>query len=454
MVSDSIFMATEATLVAARYQMAFSLGFHIILACFGMAFPLITFIAHRKGWRNNDIDGLRLARRWAKVMAVLFAVGAVSGTILSFEMGALWPGLMGPYGDVIGIMFALEGVAFFLEAIFIAIYLYGWKRLPVRLHSYTLLPMALSGVAGSFFIVSANAWMNSPSGFDVAADGSIINVDPWAAMFNDATFVMWSHMFFAAYMVTGFTIASVYAVRWLRGDRTRLARLGFLIPFSVAAIAAPLQIFIGDMATSRLVDAQPSKFAAAEMIPETRSNAPLTLGGVYVDGEVRFAVEIPGLTSFLVDRDTNAVVPGFDVVEAEDLPPVNLVHWSFQIMVAMGFFMLAMAIWFAWSWIRRKAAPQQRLFWYGAAVSGAAAIVALELGWVVTEVGRQPWIVWNQVRTTDAVSESTGIVASAIAITAVYIVLAVITVTVIRIISSRMQAGEDVPTPYGPQVDP
>jgi cytochrome d ubiquinol oxidase subunit I len=450
MIEATFFLASATNLMAARYQMAISLGFHIILACFGIGFPLIAFIAHRRGWMKGDTDAMRLARRWAKVMAVLFAVGAVSGTILSFEMGALWPGLMGPYGDVIGIMFALEGIAFFIEAIFIAIYLYGWTRLPARIHMWILLPIALAGIAGSFFIVSVNAWMNAPSGFDIAADGSITNVNPWAAMFNDAVWVQWAHMLFAAYMVSGFTIASVYAWRWMRGDRTRIVRIGFLIPFTVAAIASPLQILIGDIATQRLIDAQPSKFAAMELLPETTTNAPLTLGGVYVDGEVWYAIEVPGLASFLAERDVNAEVPGLNAVDEADLPPVNIVHWSFQIMVAIGIALLALSAWYAWAWWRRRAPPEHRLFWWAAVAAGAGPILAMELGWITTEVGRQPWIVWQQVRTAEAVSASTGIVASAIAISLVYVGLTIITITVLRIIGLRMRLDENVPTPYGP----
>lgn len=445
-----MYFATEAGLAAARYQMAISLGFHIILACFGVGFPLVAFIAHRRGLIHRDLDALHLAKRWSKVMAVLFAVGAVSGTILSFEMGALWPGLMGPFGDVVGLMFALEGVAFFVEAIFIAIYLYGWNRLPAKLHLWTLLPITLSGIAGSFFIVSVNGWMNAPSGFSVAPDGSIVDVNPWAAMFNDAVLVQWTHMLFAAYMVSGFTIASVYSYRWLKGDRTRINRLGFVIAFSVAAVAAPIQVFIGDIATRRLIDAQPSKFVAMELIPESTTGAPLTVGGILVDGEVVGAIEIPRLGSLLATRDFNGPVPGLDLIDANDLPPVNVVHWSFQIMVAIGTILLALSAWYGWALLRKKAPPTARLFWLGATGAGVAAIVAMESGWITTEVGRQPWIVWQQVRTADAVSASTGIVASAITISAVYVVLAIFTIVVLRIIGRRTRAGENVSTPYGP----
>ncbi|MCL1593967.1 MAG: cytochrome ubiquinol oxidase subunit I [Actinomycetia bacterium] len=440
----------EANLYAARYQMAISLGFHIILASFGVAYPFLTFLAHRLGYAKGDVAALRLAKRWSKAMAVLFAVGAVSGTILSFEMGMLWPGLMGPYGDVIGLPFALEGVSFFIEAIFIAIYLYGWKRLPAKLHMLTLLPMTIAGLTGSFFILAVNAWMNGPEGFSIAADGSIVDVDPWAAMFNSGVVVQWLHMLLAAYMMTGFLVASVYAIKWIKGDRSRITRLGFIIPFSVAAIAAPLQVVVGDVAARRLIDRQPVKFAAMELIPETRSNAPLTIGGLLIDGEVRWAIEVPGLASLLGTRDMDGEVPGLDVVGEADLPPVNVVHIAFQIMVAIGTGLVALAGWFGWSWLRRRGPPEARLFWYGAASAGVLALVALEAGWIVTEVGRQPWIVWEIVRTRDAVSESTGIIASAIAISLLYVVLGVITIAVLRVMSRRMEAGEDVETPYGP----
>lgn len=442
--------AAEANLYAARYQMAISLGFHIILASFGVAFPLLTFIAHQRGYVHKDLAALRLAKRWSKAMAVLFAVGAVSGTILSFEMGMLWPGLMGPYGDVIGLPFALEGVAFFVEAIFIAIYLYGWKRLPAKLHMFTLLPMTLSGLAGSFFILSVNAWMNGPEGFSIAPDGSIVDVNPWAAMFNSGVVVQWLHMLLAAYMVTGFLIASVYAVKWLKGDRSRLTYLGFVIPFAVAAIAAPIQVIVGDVAARRLIDRQPAKFAAMELIPNTRTNAPLTIGGFLIDGEVRFAIEVPGLASLLGTRDIDGEVPGLDGIPVGDVPPVNVVHWAFQVMVAIGTGLVVLAGWFGWSWLRTRGPPKSRLFWYGAASSGVLAVIALESGWIVTEVGRQPWVVWQTLRTRDAVSESTGIVASAIAISLLYVVLGVVTLFMLRVISRRMEAGEDVEAPYGP----
>jgi cytochrome d ubiquinol oxidase subunit I len=445
--------ASDLDLLAARNQMVVSLGFHIIFAALGVGFPLITLIAHRYGLRKGDADALRLAKRWSKTMAVLFAVGAVSGTVLSFEMGILWPGLMGPFGDVIGLPFTLEGVSFFTEAIFIAIYLYGWKGMPAKWHYRSLYPIVVAGITGSFFIVSVNGWMNSPAGFDLAASGAVVNVDPLAAMFNTAVTVQWIHMLFAAYMVSGFLVAGVYAWAWLRGQRSHMVRLGFVIAFSVAAIAAPLQVVVGDIATRRLIDVQPAKFAAMEMLPETQTNAPLTLGGALVDGEVVGAIEVPGVASFLGDRSFDAEVPGLDAVPVDERPSdraVNIVHWSFQLMVAIGTGLLALAAWFAWVRWRRRRLPSSRWFWRAAVVAGLAAVLAMELGWVTTEVGRQPWVVQGFLRTADAVTEATGVIWSLLAVTALYLVLGTITVLVLRRIADEFRSGEEVATPYGP----
>jgi len=445
--------ASDLDLLAARDQMAVSLGFHIVFAALGVGFPLITLIAHRYGLRKGDVDALLLAKRWSKTMAVLFAVGAVSGTVLSFEMGILWPGLMGPFGDVIGLPFTLEGVSFFTEAIFIAIYLYGWKGMPAKWHYRALYPIVIAGITGSFFIVSVNAWMNSPSGFDLAATGAPVNADPLAAMFNSAVTVQWIHMLFAAYMVSGFLVAGVYAWAWLRGRRQHMVRLGFVIAFSLAAVAAPLQVAVGDIATRRLIDAQPAKFAAMELLPETQTNAPLTVGGFLVDGEVVGAIEVPGIASFLGDRSFDAEVPGLDSVPVDERPSdraVNIVHWSFQVMVAIGTGLLVLAAWFAWVRWRKGRLPASPWFWRAAAGSGLAAIAAMELGWVTTEVGRQPWVVQGILRTADSVTEATGLVWSLLTVTALYLVLGAITVLVLRRIADQFRSGEEVATPYGP----
>ena len=273
-----------ANLLAARSQMAFTLGFHIVLACLGVGLPTMVLIANAIGLRRGDPAALLLARRWSTVMAVTFAVGAVTGTVLSFEMGLLWPVLMGRFGGAFGIPFAVEGLFFFLEAIFIAIYIYGWRRLSPRAHLLSGIPVAIAGIGGTFSVVAANGWMNQPAGFVLGPDGRVAAVTPLEVIFNRATVYEVPHMLLAAYMVTGFLLASVYAVGLLRGHTDRYVRLGFLIPFVVAAVAAPLQVAVGDVAARAVLEDQPAKFAAMELIDVGGPNQPETIGGILVDG--------------------------------------------------------------------------------------------------------------------------------------------------------------------------
>ncbi|NRQ40798.1 cytochrome ubiquinol oxidase subunit I [Nonomuraea sp. NN258] len=437
-------VAPAADLMAARAQMALSLGWHIILACFGVGMPAITLLAEWRGLRTGDPAYRLLARRWGRAMGVLFAVGAVSGTILSFEMGLLWPGLMGVYGEVIGLPFSLEGIAFFIEAIFLGVYLYAWDRLPPRAHLLTGVPIVLAGVSSAFFVVAANAWMQQPTGFR-AEHGEIVAVDPWAAMFNPATPPQTVHMILAAFMVAGYGIASVYAVSMLRGRRDRYHRLGLLLPLTVAAIVTPVQIGVGDWAAHFVADNQPVKLAAMEGVFETGRGVPLHLGGVAVDGELRYALEIPYGLSLLAHWDPNAEIAGLNGVPPADRPPVNVVHWAFQIMVGLGMALLALAAWYAVTWWRRRDLPRSPWFLRAAAASGVAAALALEAGWVVTEVGRQPWIVYRVLRTADSVNPAPGLVYGFVLVSAVYVVLTVATVYVLR----RMT--RDRPVPLAPQ---
>ena len=448
---------SASQLMAARDQMALSLGFHIVLSCFGVAFPTLIYIVHRRGIRG-DADALVLAKRWSKVAAVLFAVGAVSGTVLSFEMGLLWPGLMSRFGDVIGLPFALEGIAFFVEAIFMGIYLYGWGRLSPRTHLRTLIPMMVSGVVGTFCVVAVNAWMNSPSGFRAVGSGAALTVtavQPWTAMFNNAVWLQFLHMFIAAYMVTGFVAAAVYASGMRKGRRDRVHRLGFTVAFAVATIAAIAQPLVGHVAGMRLAEHQPTKLAAMELAATTEHNAPLILGGVLIDGKVYGAIEIPGLSSLLSRGWFNRDVPGLDIVPTADQPPANVVHNSFQIMVAIGTALVLFSVWFWWRRRRGHDSFDSRWFLRLAVVAGPAAVLALESGWTTTEVGRQPWIVYGVLRVKDAVTPNGGIWISFSVILIVYAGLATITYRVIRSMSRRWRDnGEiDLPTPYGPPAE-
>jgi cytochrome d ubiquinol oxidase subunit I len=435
--------ASAADLLTARTQMAVSLGWHIIVACLGVGFPLLVLLAEWRGMRTGDPAWRLLARRWARTLGVLFAVGAVSGTILSFELGILWPGMMGTFGEVIGLPFAIEGIWFFTEAIFLGIYLYAWDRLPPRTHLLCGIPIVIAGVGGAFFVVAANAWMNQPRGFDLV-DGKVTNVDPWAAMFNPATPPQTTHMILAAFLVTGYGVASVYAVALLRGRRDRYHRLGFLLPFTFAALLTPVQIGVGDWAAHFVADNQPVKLAAMEGVFQTERGAPLHLGGIEVDGELRYAVEIPYGLSLLAHWDPDAEIKGLNEVPPDRRPPVNVVHLSFQTMVGTGSALLGLAGWFALAWWRRRDLPRSPWFLRAASLSGVAAVVALEAGWVTTEVGRQPWIVYGVMRTSDAVTSASGLRFGFYALLVVYTLMTIATVYVLRRLA-RM------PLPVAPQ---
>jgi len=446
-------LAESSQLLPARNQMALTLGFHIVLACMGVAFPAITLIANYRGIKKGDPEALELARRWSKAMAVLFAVGAVTGTVLSFEMGLLWPRFMERFGDVFGFLFAIEGIFFFLEAIFIAIYIYGWNRLSPWAHFWTGVPLVVCGLGGAASVVAVNSWMNEPAGFTLAADGSVADVRPWEVMFNPATAYEVPHMILAAYMVAGFMVASVYAVGMLRGRRDRLHKLGFLIPFTVAAIATPIQLFVGDTAARAIAKDQPVKFASMEYVEKTGTHQPEYLGGVYVDGEVRGAIKIPDLDSFLVDFSADTNVIGWESVPADERPPSpTLLHLAFDTMVGIGSALMLLAVWFAVVWWRRRDLPRTDWFLRAAALGGVATIVALECGWIVTEVGRQPWIVHEVMRTEDAVTTADGIWFSLAAVVVLYTLIGIGAVLALRALSRRWreQGVEAVDVPYGP----
>lgn len=441
--------------VPARSQMGSSLGFHIILACFGVAFAAVTMTAEWIGIRRGDAAALLLARRWSKVMAVLVAVGAVSGTVLSYEMGLLWPGLMGRFGAAIGVPFSLEGIFFFLEAIFVGVYLYGWQRLPPWVHWWSGMPIVVAGVLGALSVVAANSWMNTPAGYTLR-NGKLTSVDPVSVFFNASTPYQTAHMVLAAYMVTGFLVAGVYAVGLLRGRRDRYHRLGFAIPFTLAGIAAPLQVMMGDIIARFIAREQPVKFAAMEYVSRTAREVPEWVGGVLINGHVYLGAAIPAFDSILVGFSPHTRVIGWDTVPATRRPPlVSLIHLSFDLMVGIGLFLFALAAWQGWWWWFHRRLLLSAWFLVPAAFGGVAAVAAMEAGWVVTEVGRQPWIVYRVLLVNNAVTPAGGVSVTLVVILVLYAILTLVSIGVPMIMSRRWRRGtpaeEDAEqVPYGP----
>ena len=396
-------------LLEAREMQALSLGVHIPLVCFGIAFPAMVLFVEARYRQTGDPVLKALAMRWSKVMLILFAIGVVTGTILSFELGLLWPHFMEQWGEVFGFAFALEGLAFFSEAIFIVIYVYGWDRLSDRAHFWSGIPVVVSGVAGSTFVIAVNGWMNNPQGFDLDARGEVTDVRPFEALFNPNLWHEEIHMYLAGMIVASSLVAGVYAAAWLKGRRDRYHRIGLAVPLAVLALAAPAQIVVGDWAARTVAEEQPAKLAAMEGLDETTDGAGLTLGGLYVDGEVYGGVTVPNLLSLLAFHDPDATVEGLEALPADDRPPVGFVRNSFQVMVGIGTLLALLGLWFLWARWRRGALPSSPWFYRAVVVAGPASLVALIAGWIVTEVGRQPWIVYGLMRTEDAVTGAEGI---------------------------------------------
>ena len=441
----------------ARSQMAFTLACHIILVPLGVSWAFMTLIANYKAVRHDDRSALVLAQRWSKYMAVTFAVGAVTGTVLSFEFGLLWPHFMATWGEAFGIPFAFEGIFFFTEAIFVAIYIFGWRRLKPWPHFWTGVPIVFAGVFGSISVVAANAWMNAPSGFTLNSNGEITDVDPLGVIFNDAMPLQAAHMVVAAYLVGGFLIASVYAVGMLRGRVDRYHTLGFTIAFSVAAVATPIQIGVGDTLARWVYENQPVKFAAIELVQKTGSDVPeILFGHLNEDGTVTGGIPIPGLASWLSDPGdgSSTVIKGLDSVPIDARPTLaetNTVHLAWDVMVGLGTLLFLLSIWYGASWIFRRRMPTGKWFLRAAACSGVLAVITMEAGWVVTEVGRQPWIVYNLMKVEAAATGNTGVWITFIAVIVLYLALGITTIMVLRSMSRRFRrAGGLVATPYGP----
>jgi cytochrome d ubiquinol oxidase subunit I len=440
-------------LFEARQMQALSLAVHIPFVCFGLAFPAMVLFAEWRYLRTGDPLFRTLARRWSRVMLALFAVGVVTGTILSFELGLLWPGFMAAFGNVFGLGFALEGFSFFIEAIFIAIYVYGWDRIRPRLHFLAGIPIAIAGVTGSFFVIAVNAWMNHPTGFTLR-DGRAVDVHAWSALFgNPFLWHEWVHMYFAGYIVAGFLIASFYAWGYLRGRRGRYQRTALTIALTAAAVMAPVQIVVGDWAAREVANKQPVKLAAIEGLPQTTAGAPEHLLGWYNGHEVIYGIEIPHLLSLLAYHNPDATVEGLNTVPPADQPPVNVVRFAFQSMVGIGTLLALLSVFYLYIRFRRKRLPRSRWFYRAVLAAGPLSVVALIAGWVTTEVGRQPWVVYRVMRTSEAVTGAEGIPIGYGTLVAVYIGLYAAVAWFLRRLSRiPLEAGLDDPAP--PHPDP
>jgi cytochrome d ubiquinol oxidase subunit I len=432
--------AHQAYLLQARQMQALSFAVHIPLVCFGIAFPMFVLFAEARYLRTGDELYRTLARRWSRVMVALFAVGVVTGTILSFEMGLLWPNFTATFGSVFGLGFAIEGFSFFTEAIFLGIYVYGWSRLAPRLHFLSGIPVALAGFTGSLMVISVNAWMNHPSGFRLQG-GRVVDVHPWAALLGNS--YLWHeliHMYIAGYIVVGFLVAGWYAFCRLRQRRpaTRYERTALIIPLTVAALAAPVQVLVGDWAARDVATTQPVKLAAIEGLAHTTRGASEHVLGWYTAGQVKYGIAIPKLLSLLAFHSPSAVVKGLDTVPADRQPPVNVVRVSFQTMVGIGTLLALLGVFFVFTrW--RRGPPPDSVWFHGALVAaGPLSVIALIAGWVTTEVGRQPWVVYHVMLTSQAVTAAHGIAVGYGALVAVYIALAGATAWILRRLS-RME---------------
>lgn len=431
------------TLTAARLQMTVSLMFHMVFAAIGIGLPLLLVLIERRYLLTGQAHYKELAKKWAKATGLLFAVGAVSGTALSFELGLLWPKYMEITGAVVGHIFGLEGYAFFIEAIFIGLYLYGWDRLSPKAHWLCGVVIALSGALSGIFILGVNAWMQVPQplGF-VVENGRIIANDPLAIFKRPGWLYMAIHSTLSCYIAVSFAVAAIYGYGWLKGRRDAYHRSAIRLAMGVGAMAAILQPISGDLLAKFVFRTQPAKFAAMEGQFKTEAYAPLRIGGLpdVERGQTLYAIRIPGGLSFLAAHRPSAVVPGLDQIPRQDWPNVPLTHLAFQVMVGLGMFLVLLSIWFWIAWRKKgESALSSRGLLYGLIVAGPMGFIALEAGWIVTEVGRQPWVINGLLRTRDAVTSAPGVVPVFWVFSVLYLVLGV---TVVLLLRKLVRPGE------------
>lgn len=415
--------------IAARSQMALSLGFHIIFSCIGMVMPFFMAVSHFYWLKTGNVLYKNVTKAWSKGVAIFFATGAVSGTVLSFELGLLWPEFMKHAGPIFGMPFSLEGTAFFIEAIALGFYLYGWNRFNKWFHWVTGVVVGVSGLLSGILVVAANAWMNNPKGFDFV-NGKFSNIDPIKAMFNDAWFSQALHMCIAAFIATGFAVAGVHAFMILRKKNVLFHAKAFRIAAVFACVAALLQPLSGDISAKNVAKLQPSKLAAMEAVFHTEKGAPLIIGGIPDEQtqSVNNAIRLPKLLSYLAYGKSDATVKGLDSLPTDERPPVSITHFSFQLMVALGMFMVLIAILYFIIILKKRSWQKKRWLLELFVIATPMGFLAVEAGWTVTEVGRQPWIIYGVMKTVNAVTPMPGIVYSFYIFTCVYISLALIVI--------------------------
>lgn len=414
-------------LIAARSQMGVSFVFHIIFSVLGVGLPVLLCLAEGLALLRKDASLMALARQWTRVFAILFAIGAVSGTIVEFEISLLWPPFAGQAGAIIGLPFATEGFAFFMEGIFLGLYLYGWGRLAPRVHWLITIPIVLSGSSSAWFITSANSWMNSPTGFQMV-HGTMTNIDPFAAILNPSTPFETMHMILACYVSTGFGAAAVYAFGMLRGKRDDYHRKGLLLALAVGAVAIPLQIFSGDLNVRSVERLQPAKYAAIEGVMRSGYGLPLYIGGIPdpQTGQTLFALAIPQGESLLSHFALNTYTEGLDAFAPSARPEPIRVHLAFDGMVGCGFFILLAGALFWFLYFRRKGrVPEQKWLLWCVVIAGICGFLAVEFGWITTEEGRQPWIIYNIMHVSSAVTPDPWMNISFLIFSCIYLFLGI-----------------------------
>jgi cytochrome d ubiquinol oxidase subunit I len=433
-------------IIAARGQMAVSLAFHIVFASLGVGLPLMMFIAEGLAIYRRNTNWYVLTKRWSKAFAILYAIGAVSGTILSFELGLLWPRFMRFAGPIFGLPFFIEATAFFIEAIFLGIYVYSWKKLPPVIHWLTGIPLVIGGLASSLFVVTANAWMNTPVGFKLV-NGKPVQIDPIQAMLNPSAPMEAFHMTLAAYEATAFAVVTVYAVAYLRGRRDAYVRKAISLGMILGTITAPLQIWVGDVTAKMVAETQPAKLAAMEGLFESTKYAPLTIYGWPDPGTGRtyFGIKIESLLSLLAYDNIAHVVRGLNTFPGYLRPDTRIIHPLFDTMVGIGFLLAGLVIWYWIQYFRRKGQlPVNRLLLWGLVSTGPLAFIAIEFGWAVTELGRQPYIIYGYMFVQNGVTTATGLDVSFPTFFIVYILLGLAT-TFFLVRLARTPSGPNAP---------